>query len=476
MMLDDYSFGDGFDELDELLRQFENLKAGRAHAFIDEDSFELLIEYYDERDELRQAMQVAELGVQQFPYSISLMLKKANLLIEARKYHQALTTLDQIEAMGVKDIAVCIYRTDAYLGLNQHQKAISMLQEYMEQFDGEDRVELLMELADVYDDCEAFDQVFECLKQALEVDPNHEEALHKICFWTDFTGRMEESIRLHTHIVNEYPYNHLAWFNLGTAFQELKLYEKAIDAYKYAVAINDRFEYAYRNLGDVHIKLKKYNEAIEHLNKVLEISKPDDIIYEAIGHCFEKQKKFDQARFHFRKAYHLNPSDPRYYYRTGITYIQENNYQEAIRYMQIAHKLNPRNCDYCLWLGDCHLQLEHDVEAMECYLDAIRIRPNSVKNRLHYLRALFLAGYLEEGLHQVGISQDITGDKSIYKYYQVAFLLELNRTQEALQILEQALILAPRQLKKLLDLAPSVLQHDAVVQMLARYQVKRRPS
>lgn len=30
------------------------------------------------------------------------------------------------------------------------------------------------------------------LKTILEQEPNNEEALYKICFWTDFTGRNEE--------------------------------------------------------------------------------------------------------------------------------------------------------------------------------------------------------------------------------------------------------------------------------------------
>ena len=60
----------------------------------------------------------------------------------------------------------------------------------------------------------------------LEEDPNNEEALYKICFWTDFTGRNEESIRLHQQIIDEYPYNELAWFNLAAAYQGIKLYEK----------------------------------------------------------------------------------------------------------------------------------------------------------------------------------------------------------------------------------------------------------
>ncbi|MFM9469874.1 hypothetical protein ACKI1K_45080, partial [Streptomyces scabiei] len=88
------------------------------------------------------------------------------------------------------------------------------------------------ELADVYDDYEQFEKVFDCLKMILEEDPNNDEALYKICFWADFTGRYEESIKLHQKIIDEYPYNEIAWFNLGAAFQGLKLYEKALDAYE----------------------------------------------------------------------------------------------------------------------------------------------------------------------------------------------------------------------------------------------------
>ena len=59
------------------------------------------------------------------------------------------------------------------------------------------------ELADVYDDYENFDKVFDCMKMILEQDPLNEEALYKICFWTDYTGRNEESIKLHQKIIDQ---------------------------------------------------------------------------------------------------------------------------------------------------------------------------------------------------------------------------------------------------------------------------------
>ncbi len=134
--------------------------------------------------------------------------------------------LDRASLFGNNDINLYILRTDAYLALDEQENAVEILEEALTKFEGEERIELLFELSDVYDDYEEFEKVFDCLKMILEQDPNNEEALYKICFWTDFTGRNEESIRLHQQIIDDFPYNELAWFNLAAAYQGLKLYEK----------------------------------------------------------------------------------------------------------------------------------------------------------------------------------------------------------------------------------------------------------
>lgn len=466
------SFGEGFEDLKELIRQFENMQEGRNHEFLDEDSFELIIDYYDEQDQLTKALQAAEVAVEQFPFSALLLLKKADLLIEAKRFGEALHLLRKADAYDPGDIYLYILKTDACLGLDRRQEAEAILRDALQRFSGEDRVELLLELADVYDDWEEFEQVFDCLKMALEADPNNEEALHKICFWAEFTGRMEESIRLHTAIVNEHPFNELAWFNLGSAFQELKLYEKAIDAYKYAIAIDDRFDYAYRNLADAYIRLRKYTDAIEALQRHQEIAKPDDVIFEAMGYCYEKQKKYDQARYYYRKAYHINANDDRLYFRVGRTYMLEMQWAQAVQYITTAQKLNARSNEYCLALGECYLQLESFKEALAQLLEAVRLRPASSRSRLYFIRGLYLAGYWEEALIQLSIAEAETGDKPVYHYYRCGVLLSMGRSKEALLQLETALIAAPRQLKRLLELNPSVLQHSGVVDMLARYRRK----
>ena len=187
----------------------------------------------------------------------------------------------------------------------------------------------------------------------LEHEPTNEEALYKICFWTDFTGRNEESIRLHQKLIDDHPYTELAWFNLGSAYQGLKLYEKAIDAYQYAVVIDEKFDYAYRNIGDAYIRLRKYKEAIEVLEKVGEITRPEEVIYEAIGHCYHRLGNFAQARFNYRKASHMNPADSKLYYKIALTYINEEQWQSAIKQLDNALRINRNSPEYNLAMGQC---------------------------------------------------------------------------------------------------------------------------
>ncbi|MGX5819445.1 tetratricopeptide repeat protein [Chitinophaga lutea] len=456
-----------------MLQQFENLKEGRSHAFLDEDSFEQIIDYYDEHDELNNALQAVEFAIEQFPFSATLLLKKSALLIETKKYREALALLEKAAVLDSNDISLYILKTDVYLAMNQHEKAAAVLEEHIHLFEGEDRTDLLLELADVYDDWEEFEKVFDCLKILLEYDPNNEEALHKICFWTEFTGRNEESIRLHTNIINEHPYNHLAWFNLGTAYQGLKLYEKAIDAYQYAVAIDEKFDYAYRNMGDAYIHLRKFNEAIEVLQKHLEVAKPEDVIYEAIGHCYEKMRKFTQARYYYRKASHLSPNDDKLYVKIAKAYMTEENWENAIKSLQSALRINKQSVEYHIILGQCYLQLGADKEALTHLSNAVRLRPGSSQAWKELIRGLYVAGLVEEAFVQLEAAEARLGKKAVFQFYRAAILIGIGKTKEGLLQLESALQEHPRQVKKLVELDPSILQHTSVVELIGRYRRKR---
>ena len=115
------------EELQELLRQYQNLKIGRSHAFIEEDDFDRIIDYFDDKDDFNEALNAAECGLEQFPYSSQLMIRKADLLLATRQYPEALETLENAELYNSTDINLFILKTDAYLALDQQEKAVELL-------------------------------------------------------------------------------------------------------------------------------------------------------------------------------------------------------------------------------------------------------------------------------------------------------------------------------------------------------------
>ncbi len=461
------------EQLQELLRQYENLKHGRGNSFLEEESFEKIVNYFEEREELDKGLEAADLAIEQYPYSSSLLIRKADLLLAAHRYRDALEVLDQASIFDSSDINLYILRTDAHLALDEQEKAVALLEEALTSFEGEERLELLFELADVYDDYEEFDKVFDCLKMILEQDPNNEEALYKICFWTDFTGRNEESIRLHQVIIDEFPYNELAWFNLAAAYQGLKLYEKAVDAYQYAITIEEKFDYAYRNMGDAYIRLRKYKEAIEALEKVTELSKPETVIYEAIGHCHDRLKNYAQARFYYRKASHLNQEDSKLYYKIACTYYNEGQYPNCMKQLEQAMKIHRTQPEYNLLMGECKMEMGLIKDAVQYFSNAVRVRPRNVAGWEALIRCLYKGGFPEEAMEQVEAALKITNGKPLFLFYKAAILLLMGKSKEAVLQLEQAMTQAPRLLKKFVELNPASLQHQQIVDVVAQFKRKR---
>jgi tetratricopeptide (TPR) repeat protein len=469
----DNSFGEDKDEIRELIRQFQNLKSGRANSFLEEDAFEKIVDYFDDIEDLPQALEAVEMGIEQYPYSAMLNIKKADLLIATRRYHDALEVLNHAELLDSNDINLYILKTDVYLALDQQEKAVDLLENALALFDGQERIEMLFELADVYDDYEEFDKIFDCLKLILEQEPTNEEALYKICFWTDFTGRNEESIKLHQQIIEEHPYSELAWFNLGAGFQGLKLYEKSIDAYKYAVAIDEKFDYAFRNMGDAYIRLRKYKDAIEALERVLELSRPEDVIYEAIGHCYDRLKNYAQARFYYRKASHLNQEDSKLYFKIACTYINEGQWNTAVKQLQTALQIHRLQPEYNLAMGECKMQMGEFKEAIQYFSNVVSQRPKNISSWEALIRCLYIGEYYDEAVEQVDAALRHTDNKPIFTFYLSAIYFAMGRSKEGLVQLENGMSKAPRLLKKLIDLNPSILQHQQVVDLVARYKKNR---
>lgn len=471
-MFDDDYLEDESGSLEELLRQYEDVKLGNSVNIMDEDDFERVIEYYFENNNEEQALLACEIARTYYPFSGSVLLIKAEILTQAQKYGQALRALDEMEQYDNHNLDAVLLRSDIMLGQFKYDQAALLLEQKTKEFEGRELIEILLELSDVYDECEEFDAVFDTLKRVIAIDKRNEEALQKICFWGEFTGRLEESAAMHLQLTDEDPYNALAWFNLGAAYQGLKLFEKSIDAYEYCVAIDEKFEFAYRNMADAYMRLKWYDKALDALEKHLEISKPEDVIYEAMGFCYEKQKDFPKARHYYRQASQLSPQDHAIFYKIGETYSRELQWEKAVKAYSVALHMDKNNAAYCMAIGNCLMEMDVKSEALVCYLNAVRLKPGNKTTWMALIRGLYMTEHFEEGLTQVEIAREHCGDKADFRYFQAALLFELGKSKEGLIQLEKALIMSTSKLKTFTELNTEYLRRSAVTDLIGKYKKK----
>ena len=80
------------------------------------------------------------------------------------------------------------------------------------------------------------------------------------------------------------------------------------------------------------------------------------------------------------------------------------------------------------------------------------------------------AGMEEEALEQCSVALKNTEQKPLFFFYASTILFSLGKAKEALLKLEIGMEKAPKLLKKFMELNPTILQNNQVVDIIARYK------
>jgi tetratricopeptide (TPR) repeat protein len=156
MFDDDDYMEDEWRSMDALLQRFEQIKRGEAASMMDEEEYEQIIEYFFQNNNEEQALLACDIARTYYPFSSSVLLLKAEILTQAQKYGQALKVLDELEQYDQANLEAVLLRSDILLGQFKYDQAALWLEQRSEDFEHKEQIELLLELADVYDECEEF--------------------------------------------------------------------------------------------------------------------------------------------------------------------------------------------------------------------------------------------------------------------------------------------------------------------------------
>src|ERR1700724_4756241 len=129
--------------------------------------------------------------------------------------------------------------------------------------------------------------------------------------------------------------------NIGVAYMNQQLFEKALKSFEEATAKDPALEVATLNRGVALLNLQRVDEAKALLEKEVKNKPKDAHAWYNLGLYYKNSADASAAVEAFRRVTEIDPNDADTWYFLGSTYAQLKQFREAIAAFASALKLDP---------------------------------------------------------------------------------------------------------------------------------------
>ncbi|MBF0479410.1 MAG: tetratricopeptide repeat protein [Candidatus Omnitrophica bacterium] len=194
----------------------------------------------------------------------------------------------------------------------------------------------------------------------------------------------KDEVSLWGDVVKHSPNKPTANYNLGCAYQEKGMLDKALYYFNRTAALS-RYEYsALVNRSMVREQLGDSDGALDDLNRVLLMKNDQFEAYNNRGTLYGKRQEYGKAVMDLSKALYLRPESAETYYNRGSAFQVLNKLPEALNDFTKSIQLKPDYSRAYISRGIVNMMLGRDAEAGQDFTTAIELEPyfpNSYMNR-----------------------------------------------------------------------------------------------
>ncbi|NLI72482.1 MAG: tetratricopeptide repeat protein [Bacteroidales bacterium] len=391
------------DDSDELVNRYELYLSGGAPGYFDVDEMEKIADYYLAYGRTKDSMQAIDLGKKLHPTSDALDMKRAKIYLTTGDPKKALRILSNL--IEDSDFEVTFMKIEALATLERFQEAFELAKKLIAEENNENIDIICNELAMVFIKDGMFELALELLKIGEEHNPRNIDLLFDIAFCQEQKTMLSDAIQTYKRIIDIDPYAGEAWFNLGQVYFLLNQYNDAIDAYDYALAINEKDTISLIQKGHSHFQLGQWKQAVEMYLEFEQTSSNKWQIWLFIAECYEKMEDFPEALHYYKLSY--NEIEDNYDAIVGIAVclLELELFHESLEYIQKALEIESELADVWIYLAEAKMRLGEYKEALKAYHQAVSIDPNQ-----------------PDALLEMGnIYMDFADFKTALKYYELAY-------------------------------------------------------
>ncbi len=195
---------------------------------------------------------------------------------------------------------------------------------------------LWLKLGNVFAKNGRFSDEIQSYDKALEYNPNYAEAFYNKGIALLTLGRLKESLICFDKAIEIKPNFANAWNNRGSILLIYGKFKEALECFEKAINIDQQSKYGINNRGSSLLALERYDEAIQTFEEYIKLYPKDHYGWSHKGAGFLGLKKFQEALKCFSNALKIKNNYTEGYEYKGLTYINLHQYDEAIMNLEIA--------------------------------------------------------------------------------------------------------------------------------------------
>jgi len=465
---------DSEERLDELRNKFEAMLNGNESFYFDTEEYEILIDYYQETFNDEKAQLAIDHACITHPGNSRVKIRIARQLATKGNFEKAINLLDEIERTEAAEMDIDIIMTRGFVLslMMEHQKAAIEFEKALAIAEADELEEIYTAIALEYENISAYEKAMDYLLKALAISNDPEDIIFEIAICYELADQIEDSISFLSQYADNNPYSMAAWYNLGLSYYQLELYEKAIDAYEFAIAIDHSYLPAITSLANTYYNMGEYSKAIELYKESLEMDESDAHTICLIGECYEKQGDYTEALQYFNRALEIDETHSEAWAAIAVIFSQEGNYHTALSLIDKAIELDTINTEFLKVQAEIYVHLEYFERAKESYKFIETINPIDPDLWKDYAMMYVRMGETVKAIQvlKTGLIH-LPADTQLM--YRLAGILILNNSmKQALYYLETALSIDYDGHIDLISLIPDLLNYPAIVELIELYSQK----
>ncbi len=457
------------DEIIEAINRFKKMIKSNNFEYFDVFEVEGIVDYFLDEGIVEMAFNAVKIGLDIHPQSISLQIKKAQILLIDGQAEESLELINLASMVEDSNSDVFLIKGSALILLGDIEGAIDAFnQSIIYNYDEKD--DLLYNIAVTLGQAGETQKAIYFLEEAYKENKSNELTLYELGYYYDKTQDYSRSIFYYDKYLDIDPFNSSVWYNLGITYNRMGKHDKAIEAYDFSIALHADFEQAYFNKANALSNNNQYEDAVECYEEYLERDKENDDAYCYLGECFLNLEKYDEALANYKKAIKLNKNNSLAWYGSGLIMWMEGQLTESLTFVKKALKLDDENPDFWLIYGKVNMELKKFDQAETAFRKSTTLDPSNADGWVSYAEMEYDRGSLVSAIDILKNAHHIITNDNGINYRLTAYLLENNDEISATGYFEKALEIDFNSYRDLFDYYPEAVQNESIKKLIKKHQ------